>query len=1202
MRRIISLLGALGLLTALSAEADDLPLRSGTATRLVRVPAIGVSAEEAAWRAVASLGELAPAADDNPHSMLRGDLRAAFDDTHLVLQAVLRGRMRTVARAFEGERFVFVLDPRNEHAACLAIEATLSAAPGVRVVGGPSEAFGLTDVRVAARATADEWRIEVAIPWKALGASPTGAQPLGFDALRFAADGKVLRWSRVAGANDIDPRVTGLLWAGAPRLVVEQAWWPTLHAGANSARLTVRNTSDQPLRLTLVTITDRALSASRSGSVDCNLAAAEARAVDVPVSVAASGRLGLRFEAHDRDAPDLPLYRARYFADAEARFAVRGIGWLELRPTHRLAGETPLGFRLRALECRPTPASQPPVHVELVLEGPDGPGCLERARTDLDLEAIELATLDREFVFDTAELLSGAYRLRARVTRGSTVLGESEQEVRVSRVIEEDLGFTGPQRSLVGIRDSLTATVAAKRGAATLDYRIRRAWQVVDGTAATTDDEFIATANAARGELNEAKAVAADLERGVRPYAGKAGTFLLAHYSPVDDTPQPYALYVPETYSDQRASPVVLQLHGYDGGNGGFGYSGGDDPLKQEAKARGWLMLYPWGRGNQDWRDSGDTDLFALLRDLSILYGIDESRLFLTGISMGGRGVWHLAARHPDTWAGIVPIAGASSGQVWTVWQEERLACNYRALPAYIVHGGADSIVPIEDARTMYQRMLDEGYDVRFQEYATRGHEGFGDFAPTLFAWMDGLRRNPWPSVVRYDTEWLRWSSAYWVRIEGLEREGQLSSIEARVEGPTRITVRTDKLTDFALELSGHPLLDRTRPLVLEVDGAEVHRDYLPANGVLSLAKGVAGWKVVAPRGARFAKGSLTSGPMRRVFGDRFHVVYGTQGWDDEKILTSYDMARRAAERWEWWIWGAMRPIADRDATTETLGSGGLLLYGGPETNLATRHQLAVHDPGLPPGTAWRVGRPSRWNPTYLAAVFEAPSSRALRAMGDLGEAWPLPSAPMAAQDADYHVCTIDSEQRLTPWLEGCSPVDWSLPLAEEGLLLATDASWRATHLAAGDWRATGYDDSAWLTPQVRLRKEFDETCWHYAALHKYGRLSQSFLPPVMSLKARVDPARPLEPSQVSYFRKEFDLREVPARVVLRAYLDDEGEVYVNGKLVCALGLADLVREFDITNLLAPGRNTVAVRIANTQYDECICLQITEEEPTHAAP
>jgi predicted peptidase len=67
----------------------------------------------------------------------------------------------------------------------------------------------------------------------------------------------------------------------------------------------------------------------------------------------------------------------------------------------------------------------------------------------------------------------------------------------------------------------------------------------------------------------------------------------------------------------------------------------------------------------------------------------DADRVYLTGLSYGGFGTWHMAAGHPDRWAAIAPICGAGSTQQAKSIAEARL-------PVWIFQGGRDPTVKAE--------------------------------------------------------------------------------------------------------------------------------------------------------------------------------------------------------------------------------------------------------------------------------------------------------------------------------------------------------------------------------------------------------------------------------------------------------------------------------------------------------------------------
>lgn len=92
--------------------------------------------------------------------------------------------------------------------------------------------------------------------------------------------------------------------------------------------------------------------------------------------------------------------------------------------------------------------------------------------------------------------------------------------------------------------------------------------------------------------------------------------------------------------------------------------------------------------------------VMAALRTTVSSRPIDRSRIYLTGISMGGYGTWDLAARHPEWFAAAVPVCGGGDPATGP-----RLA----GLPVRAVHGLKDGVVPPERTRAMVSAILAAG-------------------------------------------------------------------------------------------------------------------------------------------------------------------------------------------------------------------------------------------------------------------------------------------------------------------------------------------------------------------------------------------------------------------------------------------------------------------------------------------------------------
>ncbi len=92
-------------------------------------------------------------------------------------------------------------------------------------------------------------------------------------------------------------------------------------------------------------------------------------------------------------------------------------------------------------------------------------------------------------------------------------------------------------------------------------------------------------------------------------------------------------------------------------------------------------------------------------------YNCDPQRVYLTGMSLGGHGAWHIAASLPDTFAAVVVVCGfADKGDSAEV--AEKLASRLTSTPIWCFHGDADTAVPVSKSREMVVAIRGAGGEV----------------------------------------------------------------------------------------------------------------------------------------------------------------------------------------------------------------------------------------------------------------------------------------------------------------------------------------------------------------------------------------------------------------------------------------------------------------------------------------------------------
>jgi len=186
-----------------------------------------------------------------------------------------------------------------------------------------------------------------------------------------------------------------------------------------------------------------------------------------------------------------------------------------------------------------------------------------------------------------------------------------------------------------------------------------------------------------------------------------------------DQGERKYTVYVPEGYDGSKVFPVILFLHG--AGNRGEDGAGpaqlGIGPaIFNRPHGVPALVVFPQAREN--WA-AGSPDSNAALKaldDVMTRYATDPRRVILTGLSMGGRGSWELAAAHPERFAAVVPICGPG--------QPER-AAQLKTLPVWSFCGDADRDATVLGMRTMVETLQRAGATPRLTEYRGIGHNSW---------------------------------------------------------------------------------------------------------------------------------------------------------------------------------------------------------------------------------------------------------------------------------------------------------------------------------------------------------------------------------------------------------------------------------------------------------------------------------------------
>lgn len=232
-----------------------------------------------------------------------------------------------------------------------------------------------------------------------------------------------------------------------------------------------------------------------------------------------------------------------------------------------------------------------------------------------------------------------------------------------------------------------------------------------------------------------------DLPLEARVFKGKDGKTL------------PYRLLTPPKVEPGKTYPLVLFLHG-------AGERGTDNtkqmvhgvPQFAAAKTRAqypcFLVAPQCPNGKRwvevDWSAASHKQpkepsapmalTLELLDNLVKHLPIDQQRLYVTGLSMGGYGTWDILARRPKMFAAGVPICGGG---------DEAQAKVLADIPLWAFHGAKDTVVRPERSRNMIAAIKKAGGEPRYTEYPAEAHASWNPAYrdPEMVRWLFDQKR-----------------------------------------------------------------------------------------------------------------------------------------------------------------------------------------------------------------------------------------------------------------------------------------------------------------------------------------------------------------------------------------------------------------------------------------------------------------------------
>jgi dienelactone hydrolase len=448
-------------------------------------------------------------------------------------------------------------------------------------------------------------------------------------------------------------------------------------------------------------------------------------------------------------------------------------------------------------------------------------------------------------------------------------------------------------------------------------------------------------------------------DKGERPWFNRVGRSVYGYQSAVDGSVQPYAITIPPGVDPTAGKrwPLHVVLHGRAATMNEVNFIARHEgkPLPQ---GQDWIQLDVFGRTNNAYRWSGETDVFEAMQDVFRRFRIDENRITLHGFSMGGAGAWHLGMHYPDLWSSVGPGAGfvdfykyQNQTRQLPIYQHRTLgiydsidyALNAFNVPVCTYGGEKDAQLVAGQSMTDAAQKL--AVKVKLIIGPNMGHK-FDDASRKTF--MDfhqkhsasGRKRGRKRNAIRFTTRTLKYNKCDWITIEEITEQYAPTVVEAEIDdnGDLEVTTKNVEVLTIDRGICGVVTIDDDGPFDLESAA-----DGLLPNVYYERKKD--GWVVMSYQDSRSFDGNPDTnkrhqlqGPIDDAFTRPFICIRGTsdprskahQAWADWTL-------NRFQHEYDKWL-RAEVPVVDDSVALEMLDD--------PDSSIHNKNLVLFGDPG----------------------------------------------------------------------------------------------------------------------------------------------------------------------------------------------------------------------------------------------------------------
>jgi hypothetical protein len=469
------------------------------------------------------------------------------------------------------------------------------------------------------------------------------------------------------------------------------------------------------------------------------------------------------------------------------------------------------------------------------------------------------------------------------------------------------------------------------------------------------------------GDTAIARELLAEAERRIEslrdrraPWMEAKGFVVRGYYSPIDGSPQPFGLEVPEgapSLNSLVPAPAWVWLRGRADKSTDLYFIAERMKRKGQFQPPGTVVVHPFGRFCTGYKNAGEQDVLDVTALLARERRIDPKRVALAGFSMGGAGAWLLGAHYNDRWAvvhtgaGFVDVkryrnmspADVAATPVWeqTLWgQNDVPDCVRNLLNAPLISYSGENDKQRASAEIMTEELKAQGLTLTHLIGPGMEHR----YHPAVQkevqekVMAELLKPRPdYPLKISWQSRTLDYNRMHWVSVTGLEEHWKDARVDGEMDAPVpaakAVTLTTKNVTSLRLESPNREKENFAGALTVKIDGQTLTGG--GAGKAVLLVKEAGKWSIgpnYEPPGLQKRPGlqgpidDAFTGPFLYVLPDSPCASPAVDAW--VKRESTYQI-----NRWRWLMRGDVRQKKASEVKADDIRDYNLILWGDAAAN-----------------------------------------------------------------------------------------------------------------------------------------------------------------------------------------------------------------------------------------------------------------------------